>query len=198
MKYSVSFICMLLSICCAQAAALRNDEQRPLKWGLASTGKIVHEFATALGTLNAEDHQLVVVAAHDLGRTEEFEKKFNVTKAYGSYLELAQDSQIHSISMLSNCYWKMVNTSWSKSQWVWLKNRHENSSHWPKRRLCFWWKDSGRDFPQRHNIFDNRFKTEHLVIFYQLMLNLDLPIWKAWWNCVSLNIFIVGYSMEVV
>ncbi|XP_031619041.1 trans-1,2-dihydrobenzene-1,2-diol dehydrogenase-like [Contarinia nasturtii] len=65
-----------------------------LKWGIAAAGKISQDFANAVNTLNADDHELVAVAARDLSRAEEFAKKFGVKKAYGSYLELAQDRDI--------------------------------------------------------------------------------------------------------
>lgn len=39
-------------------------------------------------------HQIVAVAARDLGRVKEFAKKFDIPKAYGSYLELAQDPDV--------------------------------------------------------------------------------------------------------
>lgn len=39
-------------------------------------------------------HQVVAVAARDLGRAKEFAKKFDIPNAYGSYLELAQDENV--------------------------------------------------------------------------------------------------------
>lgn len=65
-----------------------------LKWGIAAAGKISQDFANAVNILNDDDHQLVAVAARDLGRAEKFAQKFGITKAYGSYLELAQDSNV--------------------------------------------------------------------------------------------------------
>lgn len=65
-----------------------------LKWGIVSASKIAHDFVNALGTLSADDHQVVAVAARDLSRAEEFAKRFDIPKAYSSYLELAQDPDI--------------------------------------------------------------------------------------------------------
>ncbi|XP_031619181.1 trans-1,2-dihydrobenzene-1,2-diol dehydrogenase-like isoform X2 [Contarinia nasturtii] len=65
-----------------------------LKWGIAAAGKITQDFVNAVNTLNKDDHDLVAVAARDLNRAKEFAKKFGVKKAYGSYLELAQDQDI--------------------------------------------------------------------------------------------------------
>lgn len=66
-----------------------------LKWGLLSAGLVSQDFANAVNTLNVnDDHKLVAVAARDLGRAKEFAEKFGVKKAYGSYLELAQDPNV--------------------------------------------------------------------------------------------------------
>ena len=65
-----------------------------LKWGIVSVGLISQDFANAVNTLNENDHKLVAVAARDLTRAEEFADKFGVTKAYGSYLELAKDPNV--------------------------------------------------------------------------------------------------------
>ncbi|XP_055302890.1 trans-1,2-dihydrobenzene-1,2-diol dehydrogenase-like [Sitodiplosis mosellana] len=65
-----------------------------LKWGIAAAGRISHDFANSLSTLNQDDHKVVAVAARDLSRAEEFAKKFNIVQAYGSYVELAQDPNV--------------------------------------------------------------------------------------------------------
>lgn len=65
-----------------------------LTWGIAAAGKISHDFVNAIGTLNGEEHQIVAVAARDLGRSEDFAKRFDIPKAYGSHLELAEDPEI--------------------------------------------------------------------------------------------------------
>jgi Predicted dehydrogenases and related proteins len=64
------------------------------KWGIASAGKISHDFVTALSTLSSEEHRVVAVAAQQLERAEKFAKEHNIPEAYGSYEELAQDSSV--------------------------------------------------------------------------------------------------------
>ncbi|KAM4593947.1 trans-1,2-dihydrobenzene-1,2-diol dehydrogenase-like [Odontesthes bonariensis] len=64
------------------------------RWGICSAGKISHDFAVALKTLPAEDHQVVAVAARKLGDAQEFAKKHSISRAYGSYEELARDPDI--------------------------------------------------------------------------------------------------------
>lgn len=65
-----------------------------LKWGIASAGKISHDFVTAIGTLSPAEHKVVAVAARDLNRAKEFADLHEIRHAYGSYLELANDSGI--------------------------------------------------------------------------------------------------------
>lgn len=62
-----------------------------LKWGIASAGKISHDFVNAIGTLSDNEHQVVAVAARDLIRANEFAERFCIRNAYGSYEELAKD-----------------------------------------------------------------------------------------------------------
>ncbi|KAM4650886.1 trans-1,2-dihydrobenzene-1,2-diol dehydrogenase-like [Discoglossus pictus] len=64
------------------------------KWGICAAGKICHDFLVALETLPSEDHQAVAVAARDLKRAKDFAQSHNIPKVYGSYEELAKDSNI--------------------------------------------------------------------------------------------------------
>lgn len=64
------------------------------RWGIASAGKISHDFAVGLATLPAEEHVLVGVAARDLSRAQDFAKLHNGQKAYGNYQDLANDRDI--------------------------------------------------------------------------------------------------------
>lgn len=65
-----------------------------LKWGIASAGSISKDFVNAIQTLSKDDHQVVAVGARDLSRAKKFAERFDVPKAYGSYLELAQDPNV--------------------------------------------------------------------------------------------------------
>lgn len=57
-----------------------------LKWGLASVALISHDFVNAMATLHPGEHEIVAVAARDLGRAEKFAQRYSIPKAYGSYL----------------------------------------------------------------------------------------------------------------
>lgn len=65
-----------------------------LNWGIVSVGFISHDFVNALGTLPTAEHQVVAVAARDQSRAEEFAKRFDIARAYDSYLKLAEDPQV--------------------------------------------------------------------------------------------------------
>jgi dihydrodiol dehydrogenase / D-xylose 1-dehydrogenase (NADP) len=62
------------------------------KWGIISTGHISGQFAEALKLL--PDAELAAVASRDLSSAKIFAKKHGIEKAYGSYLELAEDPEI--------------------------------------------------------------------------------------------------------
>ena len=65
-----------------------------LRWGMAAAGNISFDFANSLTTLSIDEHQVVAVAARDLSRAQKFAKSFDIPKAYGNYLELAQDANV--------------------------------------------------------------------------------------------------------
>lgn len=65
-----------------------------LKWGIASVGKISHDFVNALGTLSDNDHKVVAVAARDLTRAKQFAEQFGVANAYEGYKRLAEDPEV--------------------------------------------------------------------------------------------------------
>ncbi|KAJ8406566.1 hypothetical protein AAFF_G00301400 [Aldrovandia affinis] len=64
------------------------------RWGICGAGKISHDFTAAMKTLPPGNHQIVAVAARELQHAEEFAKKHGISKAYGSYEELAKDPGI--------------------------------------------------------------------------------------------------------
>lgn len=68
-----------------------------LNWGIAAAGKISHDFANAVGTLSEDDHKIVAVAARDLGRAQEFAKRFNIPTAHDSYQKLAEDLNVEAV-----------------------------------------------------------------------------------------------------
>lgn len=65
------------------------------RWGIAGSGKISHDFVTALKVLPAGEHVVIAVAAaSSKEKAEVFAKKHNIATAYGTYEELAKNNQI--------------------------------------------------------------------------------------------------------
>lgn len=65
-----------------------------LRWGIASAGKISHDFVTALRSLPATEHDVVAVAARQLPRARDFAKLHEIKNAYDDYAQLALDKDI--------------------------------------------------------------------------------------------------------
>eukprot|EP00118_Oscarella_pearsei_P016702 m.161271 g.161271 ORF g.161271 m.161271 type:complete len:340 (+) comp38812_c3_seq7:19-1038(+) len=68
-----------------------------VRWGICSSGKIAHDFVTALKTLPVSEHQVCAVGARNLERAQEFAKRHSIPKAFGSYEELANDPEIDAV-----------------------------------------------------------------------------------------------------
>lgn len=65
---------------------------KTIRWGIIGTGNIASKFATALQGM--EDTILMGVASRNLEKAEKFATEFGAYKAYGSYEELAKNSDI--------------------------------------------------------------------------------------------------------
>lgn len=76
---------------------------RALRWGIASAGKISHDFCVALSTLPFDEHQMVAVAARDLKRAEEFAEKHEIATAFGTYTKLAECEDVGKYKSKKNC-----------------------------------------------------------------------------------------------
>jgi dihydrodiol dehydrogenase / D-xylose 1-dehydrogenase (NADP) len=66
----------------------------PLRWGIASAGKISNDFCAALSTLPEDDHKVVAVAARNVSSAKEFADTFGIAKFYGGYELLAADPDV--------------------------------------------------------------------------------------------------------
>ena len=67
---------------------------RPLRWGIASAGTISFDFANALSTLPATDHQIVAIGARTLSSAKDFAKKFDIPKYHEGYENLVKDENV--------------------------------------------------------------------------------------------------------
>lgn len=61
-------------------------------WGIIGTGRIAHTFAAALA--GTDGANLYAAASRSAEKAQQFAEKFGFIKSYGSYAELAQDSNI--------------------------------------------------------------------------------------------------------
>lgn len=66
----------------------------PLRWGIASAGKISNDFCAALTTLPADHHQVVAVAARSEASAKEFAEVFGIQNFNGGYEKLAADANV--------------------------------------------------------------------------------------------------------
>lgn len=78
------------------------------KWGIISTGSIAGVFASALN--NTNEANLVAVASRDLQKAKNFAQKHSISKAYGSYKELAQDDEVEVVYIATpmSCHYEDV------------------------------------------------------------------------------------------
>jgi len=67
-------------------------ENKKIKWGILSTGWIAHKFATALQS--ADNCELYAVGSRNIESAQHFASEYGIPKAYGSYDELVQDSEV--------------------------------------------------------------------------------------------------------
>jgi dihydrodiol dehydrogenase / D-xylose 1-dehydrogenase (NADP) len=65
---------------------------KDFKWAVLGPGSIANRFATALAGVPGA--VLYAVGSRDLGRAQEFASKYGAEKAYGSYEELMDDSNV--------------------------------------------------------------------------------------------------------
>lgn len=66
----------------------------PLRWGIASAGKISNDFCAALTTLPEGQHEVVAVAARSEESAKAFANAFSIPKYYGGYEQLMKDPNV--------------------------------------------------------------------------------------------------------
>jgi predicted dehydrogenase len=73
--------------------------KKKYKWGILAPGKISAKFTEGLKLL--DNAELYAVGSRDAGRAEKFAKDWGFKKSYGSYEELASDSEVDIIYIAS-------------------------------------------------------------------------------------------------
>jgi len=74
--------------------ANQTSQYSVLRWGVAGAGRISTDFVSAVIADSSDKHQFVAVASRSLETASQFAFARNIPKAYGSYLELANDSNV--------------------------------------------------------------------------------------------------------
>ena len=69
-----------------------------INWAILAPGNIAEKMATAMNGVKDDGKiRLYATASRNLERAKEFSKKWNFTKAYGSYEELLSDSEVDAV-----------------------------------------------------------------------------------------------------
>jgi dihydrodiol dehydrogenase / D-xylose 1-dehydrogenase (NADP) len=66
----------------------------PTRWGVLGAGEISHDWCVALATLPKDEHQVVAIAARDVGRAEKFAEMHKITKVHKTYEDLIKDVNV--------------------------------------------------------------------------------------------------------
>lgn len=81
---------------------------KTIKWGILGLGKIAHQFVEDL--LHVENAELYAVASRSPSKADEFAKRYNAKKAYGSYEDLFKDKEVDVIYIATPHAFHMENT----------------------------------------------------------------------------------------
>ena len=68
-----------------------------MRWGILATGNIAGKFASTILAMENEGEILAAVGSRRLQSAETFAQKYHISKAYGSYEELAQDPDVEAV-----------------------------------------------------------------------------------------------------
>ena len=77
----------------------RTSRQMALCWGICGAGQISHDFVVALKTRAAAEHCIVAIGSRALGSSAKFAATHGIERWYGSYEELAKDTQVSGCGM---------------------------------------------------------------------------------------------------
>lgn len=81
---------------------------KKIRWGIISTGGIAHAFAKSLAPV--ADAEIAAVASRTKDKADAFANEFKAKRSYGSYEQLAQDTDIDIIYIGTPHTFHMDNT----------------------------------------------------------------------------------------
>ena len=70
-----------------------------LRWGICGAGKISHDFVVGVKTRPDAEHDIVAVASRSVDSSTRFSTTHSIKKCYGSYEELAKDSEVCTVCL---------------------------------------------------------------------------------------------------
>ncbi|OBQ52850.1 Gfo/Idh/MocA family oxidoreductase [Tamlana sp. s12] len=73
----------------------KQSQQKIINWGIIGLGKIANKFATDLQTVPGA--KLYAVASRSIEKAKDFAEKYDATKTYASYEQLAKDDNIDAV-----------------------------------------------------------------------------------------------------
>jgi predicted dehydrogenase len=82
--------------------------EKKINWGILGTGNIANKFAEALGY--TDQTRLLAVGSRSIDNAKVFAEKFGIPKFYGSYEELANDSEVDVIYVATPHVFHLENT----------------------------------------------------------------------------------------
>ena len=66
--------------------------QKKIKWGIMGPGRIAHKFAQSLKC--SEAAEVIAVGSRSIERAAQFATEYGISRAYGSYIDLAADTDV--------------------------------------------------------------------------------------------------------
>ncbi len=78
-----------------------DAHEGPIRWGIAATGKIAGQFATAFPAVTDTDADMVAVGSRRTETAEAFAADHGIGRAHGSYADLAADPEVDIVYVAS-------------------------------------------------------------------------------------------------
>lgn len=69
-----------------------------MKWGVVALGMISHKVVKAI---QRSGNEVLACGSRDLKKSQEFAKKHNILRAYGSYQEVLDDKDVEAVYIAS-------------------------------------------------------------------------------------------------
>lgn len=107
--YVLSSFVLVVSV----TGCLKYQQNMKIKWGIISAGLISHDFAAALSTLTANEHEIIAVAARKKKDADCFARRHNIPKSFEGYDLLLTDPEVSTvyIGAINNKHYEVAVTA---------------------------------------------------------------------------------------